>query len=328
MLPNIRSLKGQEVRKTYWGDRVRVSEVAQLLALCTIRGIDWSLVAREAQRPGGLRRLVAGEVTETTKPAKATAERIRSALPLDVDGMATQIRQWARQGLSLVTILDEDYPLNLRTIHNAPPFLFFRGELRRDDAFAVAVVGTRQPTPDGIRRARRMAAGLARHGVTVVSGLARGVDTEAHEATLQAGGRTIAVLGSGLLRVYPPENAALAERIAQSGAVVSQFWPTAPPAKFNFRIRNVVTSGLGQGTVVIEASSTSGAKMQARLAMEHGKLVFLITSLVDSYPWAATYAKRGAIVVADVRDVIARLRPVEAVSGSTNKRLQLALGLG
>ena len=112
-----------------------------------------------------------------------------------------------------------------------------------------------------------MARKLSKRGVTVLSGLARGIDAAAHAAALDAGGRTIAVLGSGLFKVYPPENRDLAERISDWGAVVSQFWPYAAPAKYNFPIRNIVTSGLGQGTVVIEASATSGAKMQARLAL-------------------------------------------------------------
>jgi DNA processing protein len=230
-------------------------------------------------------------------------------------------------GMKVVTVLDDEYPVTLRTIHNLPPFLFFRGRLREDDALAVAVVGTRQPSPDGAARARRMATRLAERGVTVVSGLARGIDTAAHEAALDAGGRTIAVLGSGLLRVYPKENEDLAHRIAESGAVVSQFWPDMPPRRQNFPLRNVVTSGLGQGTVVIEASATSGARLQARLALEHGKHVFLLKSLVDDHPWARGYAKRGALVIKDVDDVLRALRPAAAVRDSTEHRRQLSLSI-
>lgn len=305
---------------------MRTDERARLLTLCTLSNMDWSFVAREAQRPGGLDRLLASQPIETTVEAKRCAQIIRSA-ELDLRGMRQRLATWKAEGLRLVTVLDDEYPINLRRISNLPPFLFYRGELRRDDAFSVAVVGTRRPSLDGLRRARSMAKSLVRHNVTVLSGLARGIDTAAHEATLAASGRTIAVLGSGALRVYPPENQTLAEQIATSGAVVSQFWPGAPPAAYNFPRRNIVTSGLGQGTIVIEASATSGAKMQARLALEHGKRVFLIASLVREHEWAASYVKRGAIVVESVQDVLNSLRPVEAVQQDTQDRLQLTMQL-
>ncbi|MGH2498729.1 MAG: DNA-processing protein DprA [Candidatus Limnocylindria bacterium] len=306
--------------------KMATDERATLLALCTLPHIDWSFLAREAQRPGGIVRLIASEPVEATPEARRCVQIIRDG-KIDVRAMARNIAQWRARGLRLVTVLDDEFPVNLRRIANLPPFLFYRGEMRADDALSVAVVGTRRPTAEGLRRARRMSRNLVRHGVTVLSGLARGIDTAAHEAALEAGGRTIAVLGSGLDQIYPRENSALAERIAGSGAVVSQFWPDAPPAAYNFPRRNVVMSGLGQGTIVIEASATSGAKMQARLAMEHGKQVFLIASLVAEYEWAATYARRGAIVVDDVRGVIRALRPVEAVRDATQERFQLTMQL-
>src|SRR5262249_38753346 len=151
---------------------------------------------------------------------------------------------------------------------------------------------------------------LVAAGVTVLSGLALGIDTAAHEACVEAGGRTIAVLGSGLRRIYPLENVALVERIAEQGAVVSQFWPDTPPAHYKLPRRNVVTSGLGQGTVVVEASRTSGARMQARLAFEHGKLVFLLQSLVTSQPWTRRFVGQPRVYeVEDVDDILQRLRP-------------------
>jgi len=226
-------------------------------------------------------------------------------------------------------VLDQDYPVNLRVVENLPPFLFYRGELRPDDAYSVAVVGTRSPTPEGLARARRMASLLASRGVTVLSGLARGIDTAAHEACLEAGGRTIAVLGSGIRRIYPPENLGLAQRIVESGAVVSQFWPDAAPTSYTFPRRNVVTSGLGQGTVVVEASASSGAKMQARLAIEHGKQVFLLTSLVTQYTWAKKYMKRPRVYeVSDVDDIVRALRSPEEMRDRAQQRVQLALSLG
>jgi DNA protecting protein DprA len=126
---------------------------------------------------------------------------------------------------SLVSVLDDEYPRNLRRIYNRPPFLFVRGALDNTDERSVAVVGTRRASPDGLSQAAHLAGELARRGVTVVSGLARGIDTAAHTAALDAGGRTLAVMGTGIDRVYPAENAELAQRIPEQGALVSQFWP-------------------------------------------------------------------------------------------------------
>jgi DNA protecting protein DprA len=201
------------------------------------------------------------------------------------------------------------------------------GTLQPDDAYSVAVVGTRHASPDGLVRAEKLAGRLVAEGVTVLSGLARGIDTAAHEGCLAAGGRTIAVLGSGIRRVYPPENAALARRITASGALVSQFWPDAPPASHTFPRRNVVMSGMGQGTIVVEASETSGAKMQARLAIEHGKQVFLLASLVADRPWARWYlARPGVVEVSEVRDIIRALRSPAQVQDRRNHAIAMRSG--
>ena len=227
-------------------------------------------------------------------------------------------------------MLDEEYPANLELVFNLPPFLFVRGALSPSDARSVAVVGTRNASVEGLTRARTMACGLTQQGVTVVSGLARGIDAAAHMATLDEGGRTIAVIGTGITRTYPREHADLAERIAGSGAIVSQFWPDAPPTRYSFPMRNVTMSGISQGTVVIEASSTSGAKMQARLALEHGKYAFLIDSLVTRQPWARTYLQRRprwAIEVSDLNDVLRHLHAPERIEEITDQRRQLAFTL-
>ena len=303
-----------------------------LLALCSIKGIDWWLLAREAQRPDGLERLLAGEVTEHTPEAQDAARLIAdNRLELHEHRAAAQreVDRAAQAGAELVTVLDSGYPRTLRLIWNLPPFLFVRGSLLEGDLRSVAVVGTRQPTDLGLQKAAKVARLFADAGVTVVSGLARGIDTAAHQATLERGGRTIAVIGTGITRCYPKENAELAERIAAAGAVVSQFWPSAPAARWSFPRRNITMSGIAQGTVVIEASATSGAKMQARLALQHGKKVFLLRSLVDNYPWAARYAKeRNSRVVDDVQDVVRDLAATDAIRDADQRRLQLSLGLG
>jgi DNA processing protein len=303
---------------------------SNLLALCAVDHVNWHVIAREAQHPGGLERLLRGDLAEKSKEARAT-QKLLAAADLDAAHRraAEEIRRAREEvGAKLVTVLDDDYPVNLRVIYNLPPFLFYRGRLEREDARSVAVVGTREASEEGIDSARRMAGLLAHNGVTVLSGLARGVDTAAHEETLAQGGRTIAVLGTGILGCYPKENADLAERIVESGALVSQFWPAQPPTRYNFPRRNVVTSGMSQGTVVIEASKTSGAKMQARLALEHGKRVFLVSRLVTSQPWAQKYvADRGAIEITSVDDVLTRLRSPEEIEQLSAGRQQLALEL-
>jgi len=167
-----------------------------------------------------------------------------------------------------------------------------------------------------------MARLLTASGITVVSGLARGIDTAAHQSTLAGGGRTIAVLGNGITRVSPLSNMGLAESIVRSGGlIVSQFLPTANPAQWTFRKRNEVTSGISQGTVVIEASRTSGAKLQARLAHEHGKRVFLIKSLTSAQPWAHEMVEKGwAIEVHTVEEVTKRIVSVERLENISDRQ--------
>ncbi len=306
-----------------------------LLALCAIQigheSVDWNLIAREAQFADGLDSLWEGKVQERSSAAEATQKLLRRGIrqPGELfERVDAELAAAERVGAQLVTVLDDDYPANLRLIPNLPPFLFVRGEVRDDDVRSVAVVGTREATDVGIRRARHMSKLLAERGVTVISGLARGIDTAAHQAALEASGRTIAVLGTGITKCYPSENRELSERITAHGALVSQFWPTRSPGRDTFPRRNVVTSGLSQGTVVIEASSTSGAKMQARLALEHGKTVFLLRSLVTDQKWAQTYvAKRGVIEVGDVEDVNSRLAPPDKVRQAGEQRQQLTPSL-
>jgi DNA processing protein len=307
----------------------------RLLQLCAVRidreSVDWNVIARQAQDPGGLDQLWQGIVSEKSAAAKRSVPVLRNALrdpALLAQRVDKEIDAATAVGARLVTVMDHGYPANLRLIPNLPPFLFYRGELREEDARSVAVVGTRQASDVGIDRAIRMARMLAERGVTVISGLARGIDTAAHHAALAAGARTIAVFGTGITQCYPAENRSLAEEITASGALVSQFWPTRPPGRDTFPRRNVVTSGISQGTVVIEAGSTSGAKMQARLAIEHGKKVFLIRSLVTSQPWASEYvSRRGAIEVADVDEVVTRLAAPERVRQATMEQTQLTLSM-
>ena len=251
--------------------------------------------AAEPVRPG-VEDLWAGSVAEKSQAARKTARVLRRGVR-DAEGLfervETELKAAGQVGARLVTVLDDGYPPNLRLIPNLPPFIFYRGALTDEDAFSVAVVGTRNATDQGIRRA---ADGQAARRTRCHRHLRPGPGHRYHcpSGALAAGGRTIAVLGTGITRCYPAENRDLAEEITRSGALVSQFWPTRPPGKDTFPRRNVVTSGLSQGTVVIEATKTSGAKMQARLALEHGKKVFLVKSLVTDQQWAKSTWRTGA----------------------------------
>ncbi len=304
-----------------------------LLALCRIPGIRWDLIAREAQRAGDVSHLLRGEVYERSTAGNDARTLISAAQDTHHERMlwvSDEHERAVSAGARLITVCDVEYPKNLRVIVNLPPFLYVRGVLSNEDAWSVAVVGTRRPSSEGEEKARKMAHLLSERGVTVVSGMASGIDTAAHESALRSGGRTIAVMGTGILNRYPKENAELSDQIIHSGAIVSQFCPSAPPRGSNFPLRNVVTSGISQGTVVIEASSTSGAKMQARLAIEHGKTVFLVESLVMQEKWAQDYVARHGkrvVVVKSVEDVMSHLRTVEEVAELTTQRHQLAFDL-
>lgn len=201
---------------------------------------------------------------------------------------------------------DLEYPAALSEDPDAPDVLYVRGALANDDALAVAVVGSREPTPYGVGVAEELAGELAARGVTVVSGLARGIDSAAHRAALRAGGRSIAVLGSGVDRVYPHEHRRLAAEIAERGAVVSQFAPGTPPRPYHFPIRNRVIAGMALGVVVVEAAEQSGALITARLAAELGREVMGVPGRVTSPASRGVHAliKDGAALVETWRDVV------------------------
>jgi DNA processing protein len=206
----------------------------------------------------------------------------------------------------LVTLDDPEYPALLRHVALPPPFLFVRGTLAEDDGIATAIVGSRRPTAYGLRIAERLGADLAARGVTIVSGLARGIDTAAHRGALGAGGRTLAVLGSGLDVLYPPENRRLAAEVAASGAVISQFPMGTPPLPAHFPIRNRVIAGLGLGTVVVEAADKSGALITARFAGELGREVYAVPGNISSpvSEGANHLLRDGATLVRTWEDVV------------------------
>ena len=187
-----------------------------------------------------------------------------------------------KSGIQVLTWNDEGYPRRLKQVDQPPPVLYVRGELLESDDLAVAIVGTRKVTAYGRWATREIAGVLAHAGVTVVSGLARGVDAVAHQAALEAGGRTVAVLGSGVDRIYPPENLKLAERMMEFGAVISDYAPGTGPESINFPPRNRIISGLSRAVIVIEAGQESGALITAGFAAEQGRDVLALPGNIDA----------------------------------------------
>jgi DNA processing protein len=186
------------------------------------------------------------------------------------------VAQAEKNNISIITWDDPKYPPHLKEVDQPPPVLYLRGEITTEDNWAVAIVGTRAVTPYGRQVTEELAAALTSNGVTIVSGLARGVDAIAHSAAVKAGGRTLAVLGSGVDKIYPPEHRGLAEKISTQGAVLSDYAPGTPPDAANFPPRNRIISGLSLAVVVVEAGETSGALITASFAAEQGREVFAV----------------------------------------------------
>lgn len=228
-----------------------------------------------------------------------------------VEEAKRQLERWSASGLSFLTLLDAEYPANLRRRPSPPPFLFVLGKLLPTDDRSVAVIGTRSCSDGGRRRALKLARALAAEGVTVVSGLALGIDTAAHEGALTDAGRTVAVVGTGLDTVYPAENRGLHDRILRNGgAVISQFWPDfrGRAGGANFIARNRTMADLSLATVVVEASMRSGARSQAVHVQKSGGALFLLRSLVENEEWARAMAEKpGCHVVDGVDDLLSRL---------------------
>jgi len=222
----------------------------------------------------------------------------------------------AEHGAAVVTAFDADYPVSLVNLPDRPPVLYIRGRLRASDAVALAVVGSRRCTYYGLEQAHRLGGLLGRAGMTVISGGARGIDTAAHRGALEAGGRTIAVMGCGLTQTYPSENAELFERIIADGrgAVLSELPMRTAVLGGNFPTRNRIISGLSLGVLIVEAARKSGSLITAREAAEQGKEVFALPGRVDSplSQGANQLIRDGAILVQDLDDILEHLGAVGA----------------
>ncbi|MBP82451.1 MAG: DNA-protecting protein DprA [Verrucomicrobiales bacterium] len=258
------------------------------------------------------------EFEEPSELLKASEKKLQQIPGIGAE-MARSIRSWenlvdlaeekrriAEHDISLLTLKDNEYPAALREIHDPPFLLYVRGHLEPSDAAAIGIVGSRRMTHYGREQARKLGFQLARAGFTIISGLARGIDTAAHEAALAAEGRTVAVLGSGIGNIYPPENEVLADRIVENGAVISEFPVLYVPDKQSFPLRNRIVSGMSEGLLVVEAPARSGSLITANQAMEQGRTVFAVPGPIDrpTSEGCNRLIRDGATLVTSGQDVI------------------------
>lgn len=274
-----------------WDDGERAALVALLRARPD--GMSWSRIAADVAAVGS---------------AQQIWDQRTAALLFDDDDRETALEAarndvalWRKARFRFLTFLDEDYPARLRDVHQMPPVLFLLGR-HVEYEHGVSVVGSRAGSRAGLDFSSEVSARLARHGITVLSGLAAGVDTAAHTAALAAGGRTVAVVGTGIEKSYPATNRSLQERIADEGLVLSQFWPQAPPTKHSFLMRNAIMSAYGYATIVVEAGEQSGARSQARMAVEHGRPVILTESVMQATAWGRALRGQPGVSVAKTPD--------------------------
>ncbi|MBM4285944.1 MAG: DNA-protecting protein DprA [Deltaproteobacteria bacterium] len=280
------------------------------LALKGIPGVGWVLFERLTRafgNPGAVFSASEAALLAVKGVSPAMAQAIRSFR--DWDRLERHLERVRAVGAQVVTAADPAFPPGLKQIPYPPAYLYVQGAVLPEDAWAVALVGTRAASYYGLKTCRRLARDLASRGITVVSGLARGIDTAAHQGALEAGGRTLAVLGCGVDVSYPPENRELAGKISRQGALLSEFPLGTPPEPQNFPVRNRLISGLSLAVVVVEAGERSGAGITARLGLEQGREVMAVPGPLDSPVSAGPHRliQQGAKLVRQADDILAEL---------------------
>jgi DNA processing protein len=282
------------------------------------RGVRWYDVAEQVR--------FAGSALAVLERVRETSTALFPDPAVDRAGVEAEaeLAAWDADGLDLVTVLSRQYPEQLASVFDCPPFLFTRGALMPRDR-GMSVVGSRVASPDGLGFAKTAARLLAERGLTVVSGLADGIDTAAHTEALESGARTVAVIGTGIRRAYPASNRDLQDEIAAKGLVVSQFYPDQPPTRTTFPMRNGTMSGYGLATIVAEAGEHSGSRVQARKALDHGRRVIVSAQVADSTSWGAAMAKEGSAQVAGSASELAAI--VDQVVEDSSDEFLSALGL-
>jgi len=282
-------------------------EIKYWLALGRVKGVGklaYKALIDEFKEPALVFDTQIKRLEEIPGIGKKTALNIKNFK--EWDWVEKEIGLIKKQGVKFLTLTDTDYPNPLLSIPDPPPYLYVKGTICKEDERAIAIVGTRLPTLYGLSTAEKLARELSVYGITIISGMARGIDSAAHRGALAAKGRTIAVLGCGVDRVYPPENKKLYEQIISNGAVISEFPIGAPPLPENFPQRNRIISGLVKGVLVAEASLRSGSLITARLALDYGRDVFALPGSITSSQSKGTnnLIKQGAKLVEDARDIL------------------------
>jgi DNA processing protein len=288
------------------------------LALRSIPGVGIVLAQRLLQRFGGPAAVFKAAVADLVAVKGITPAMAQALVNFrDWDKLEARLAQLAAHGAHMLTQDDPAFPASLKLIPYPPPLLFVKGTLTPADNLAVAIVGTRGASYYGLKAGRRLAGALAARGVTVVSGLARGIDTAAHQGALEMSGRTLAVLGCGLDVVYPPENLKLYQEIPEHGALITEFPLGTPPEARNFPTRNRIISGLALGLVVIEAGVKSGTAITVRYALDQGREVFAVPGPIDSPTSAGPHRliQEGAKLVQGVEDILAELPALRRAPG-------------
>jgi DNA processing protein len=294
------------------------------LALHLVPGVGPRIMQALLERfgsPGSALRASAPQLSEVAHVGTKLVASIAAAA--SGEAVAAELEHVERHGVRLLPLGTPEYPARLVTIGDPPSFLYVRGELRAEDANAVALVGSRHPTAYGRRVVAQLAAGLVRAGLTVVSGLARGIDGAAHRAALEAGGRTVAVLAGGLSGIYPPEHAELAKEVAASGALVTESCMLQEPIAGLFHARNRIISGLSLAVVIVEAAERSGALITASHAADQGRPVLAVPGPVDNPASAGCHdlMRKGAILCRGIDDVLEEVHGVSAMVQAKNAEI-------
>lgn len=281
----------------------RFEALVSLNMVADIGGVRLAKLLDFYPSPQAILESPAEELSKVSGVSRVTACRIAS---FKEESVRKELTLAQKLGLRIITIEDQDYPEILKHIPSAPIVLYIKGTLDKEDGLSVAIVGSRHASFYGISSANHFAKELALRGFTIISGMARGVDAAAHKGALQAGGRTIAVMGSGFANIYPKENEKLADQIASSGAVLSEFPIMTSPLRQNFPRRNRIISGLSMGTLVVEAARNSGALITADFALEQGREVFALPGRTDTENSFGTNSmiKEGAKLVLSVDDIL------------------------
>ena len=289
-----------------------MTDLERLIILTQARGIGPMMISELCQCYGSLESIFQADTLEDLRQrgCESVAQAIEEAWKtLNVDQIQIACE---REGVIILSWLDQQYPSNLKEIHDPPPILYIKGKVELEDQFAVAVVGSRRPTIYGREQAFQLSSDLAANGFTVVSGLAKGIDAQAHRGALRSHGKTIAVLGCGIDVIYPKENEHLFQEIVEQGGVIMSEFPLGTrPLAAHFPRRNRIIAGLGLATLVVQANYRSGSLITARLAAEEGREVYALPGPVDAVQSGGSHRliKEGAKLIESAQDILSDLQP-------------------